>query len=94
MASLNGLFSDPKKLTAVSDFLLGFSQGTQKANVPGASPFGAIGAGFATGGQNVKHAASQRAQAAQQQEEQRMAMLQKQQQIMLNQKKIRQAQIQ
>jgi hypothetical protein len=94
MASLNGLFSDPKKLTAVSDFLLGFSQGTQKANVPGASPFGAIGAGFATGGQNVKHAASQRAQAAQQQEEQRIAMLQKQQQMMLNQQKIRQAQIQ
>jgi len=89
MASLNGLFSDPKKLTAVSDFLLGFSQGTQKANVPGASPFGAIGAGFATGGQNVKHAASQRAQAAQQREEQRMAMLQKQQDFLRGQAEIR-----
>jgi hypothetical protein len=63
MASLNGLFSDPKKLTAVSDFLLGFSQGTQKANVPGASPFGAIGAGFAAGGVNVKDAATKRTQA-------------------------------
>jgi hypothetical protein len=63
MASLNGLFSDPKKLQAVSDFLLGFGQGTQKANVPGASPFGAIGAGFAAGGVNVKDAATKRTQA-------------------------------
>ena len=56
MAFLSSLFNDPKKLSALSGFLLNFGQGALAAGQRGQGTIAGLGQGFAFGGRGVLQA--------------------------------------